>query len=173
MRITLIAALAENGAIGLGNRLLYRLPADMRRFKELTTGHAVLMGRRTYESLPKGALPNRLNIVLSRSGTAADFPGCLHATSLDEALALAASPSSSSYEGGELFVMGGAQVYAQALPLASRLCLTLVHDTPAAADAFFPSVDRGAWQETFRQEHPADEKHAVPFTFIDLERKGE
>lgn len=166
MRITLIAAMAENGAIGLGNRLLYRLPADMCRFRLLTTGHAVLMGRKTYESLPKGALPNRLNVVLSRTGTAADFPRCLHFRDIPPAIDYLRSQAVE-----ELFVMGGAQVYAQALPLASRLCLTLVHDTPPAADAFFPSIDGGGWCETFREAHSPDAQHAVPYTFIDLVRR--
>lgn len=171
MRISLIVALAENNAIGLRNQLLYHLPADLRRFKQLTTGHTVLMGRKTFQSLPKGALPNRLNIVLSRTGTAEDFPGCLHAHSLSDAIIQAqALAAAGDARGQELFVMGGAQVYAQTLPLAGRLCLTLVHDTPPVADAFFPPFDWRGWKETLRERHEPDEKHAVPFTFVELVR---
>ena len=124
--ITLIAAVARNRAIGLDNRLLYWLPNDLKRFKALTTGHTVVMGRRTFESLPKGALPNRRNVVLSRTGVT--FPGVETFVSLEEALA-------SCGAGEEVYIIGGASVYDQALPLADRLCLTEVDDTPARADA--------------------------------------
>ena len=174
MRLSLIVALAENNAIGLDNRLLYHLPADMRRFKQLTTGHTVLMGSHTFRSLPKGALPNRLNVVLSRKGTSDDFPGCLHFKDLSAALdALNGLSDSGDEQAQEVFVIGGAQVYQAALPLAQRLCLTQIHDTPPTADTFFPPIDPDGWNETFREHHEADEKHAVPFTFIDLERKEE
>lgn len=160
--ITLIAAVAQNGAIGLNNGLLYRLPNDLRRFKALTTGHTVVMGRKTFESLPKGALPNRRNIVLTRKADAA-FAGaeCFH--SLEEALA--ACP------GEEVFVIGGASVYEEALPKADRLCLTHVADTPAEADAFFPTFNPQAWQTERKEAHEADERHAVDYTFVDYVRR--
>lgn len=167
VRISIIVAVAENGAIGLRGGLLYRLPADLRRFKQLTTGHTVLMGRKTYESLPKGALPNRRNIVLSRQGEVADFPGCDLFRSLDEALADCASAGET-----EAFIIGGAQLYQAALPLAQRLCLTQIHDTPPEADTFFPPIEQDKWQETFRERHEPDEKHSVAFSFVDLVRRG-
>ena len=172
MRLSIIVAIAENNAIGLGNRLLYHLPADLRRFKQLTIGHTVLMGSNTFRSLPKGALPNRLNVVLSRKGASEEFPNCLHFKDLSAALdSLNALAASGNEQAQEVFVIGGAQVYHAALPLVHRLCLTQIHDTPPEADTFFPPVNPDEWRETFRERHEADEKHAVPFTFIDLERK--
>ena len=133
MSLNIIAAVAANSAIGYENQLLYWLPNDLKRFKALTTGHTIVMGRRTFESLPKGALPNRRNIVLSRSGQS--FPGCETYASLAEALAHC-TPAE------EVYIIGGATVYEQALPLADRLCLTEIDDTPAQADAFFPPYRR-------------------------------
>ncbi|MBP3711170.1 MAG: dihydrofolate reductase [Bacteroidaceae bacterium] len=156
--ISIIAAIAENNAIGLNGKLLYWLPADLKRFKALTTGHTIIMGRKTFDSLPKGALPNRRNIVLSRSKK--DFPGAERFPSLKEALASCATAE-------DIYIIGGASVYAEALPLADRLCLTEVHDTPAEADAFFPDFNREEWEVDFREEHEPDEKHAQSFTFID------
>ena len=160
--ISIIVAIAENNAIGFENKLIYWLPNDLKRFKALTTGHTIVMGRRTFESLPKGALPNRRNIVLSRQGKAEDFPNADLYSTLDEALASCQ---------GEVYIIGGASVYKEALPLADRLCLTFVHDTPEKADTFFPQINNNEWVETFREEHDADEKHSHRYTFVDLERK--
>ena len=160
-RINIIAAIAENNAIGLNGKLLYWLPADLRRFKELTTGHTIIMGRKTFDSLPKGALPNRRNVVLSRSKK--DFSGAEKFASLPDALA-----SCSADE--DVYIIGGASVYAEALPLANRLCLTEVHDTPKEADAYFPDFNREEWKVAFKEEHEPDEKHAQSFTFIDYVR---
>lgn len=159
--ITLIAAIAENGAIGLDNKLIYRLPNDMKRFKALTTGHTVVMGRRTFESLPKGALPNRRNVVLSRHGKPEDFPGAELFRTLADALAACS---------GEVYVIGGASVYNEAMPVADRLFLTRVFDTPPQADAFFPDIDESLWVETFREEHDGDEKHAHRYAFVNMEK---
>ena len=156
MRISIIAAVARNRAIGKDNKLLYWLPDDLKRFKALTTGHTIIMGRRTFESLPKGALPNRRNIVLSR--TVHDFPGCDVYTSLDEALKHCS-------EEEDIYIIGGANVYAQAIDWADRLRLTEIDDTPDGADAFFPEY--GGWRETWREEHAIDEKHAYRFAFVD------
>ena len=156
MQISLIAAVARNRAIGKDNKLIYWLPDDMKRFKALTTGHTIIMGRRTFESLPKGALPNRRNIVLSR--TRQDFTGCDAYSSLEEAIAHCA-------EDEDIYVIGGEEVYRQAIGKADRLCLTEVDDTPDGADTFFPEYK--GWHETAREEHAADDRHACPFAFVD------
>lgn len=158
--ITIIAAVAANRAIGFENKLLYWLPNDLKRFKTLTTGHTIIMGRRTFESLPKGALPNRRNVVLSR--TATELEGCDCYTSLQEALAHCAKDE-------DIYIIGGASVYEQALPIADRLCLTEIHDTPANADVFFPEYN--GWKETAREEHTTDEKHHQAYAFVDYVRE--
>ena len=160
--ISIIAAVARNMAIGRGNELIYWLPNDLRRFKALTTGHTIIMGRRTFQSLPKGALPNRRNIVLTRSGK--EFPGADTYSSLREAL-------DSCLPSEEVFVIGGATVYAEALPLADRLCLTEVDDEPEGADAFFPQVSSDLWKVSSREEHGKDEKHDYTYTFTDYIRR--
>ena len=161
--INIIAAIAENNAIGLKGKLLYWLPADLKRFKALTTGHTIIMGRKTFDSLPKGALPNRRNVVLTRSKK--DFPGAESFSSLQEALASCGAEE-------EVFIIGGASVYAEALPLANRLCLTEVHDTPQEADAFFPAFNRDEWEVAFLEKHEKDERHAQDFDFIDYVKKS-
>ena len=123
--ITIIAAVAKNRAIGFENKLLYWLPNDLKRFKALTTGHTIIMGRNTYLSLPKGALPNRRNVVLSRSAKA--FPGCEVFPSLEKAL-------KSCKDDEQVYIIGGARVYEQAIAFADRLCLTEINDTPKEAD---------------------------------------
>lgn len=161
--LTIIAAVAENRAIGFDNKLLFRLSADLKRFKALTTGHTVVMGRRTFESLPKGALPNRRNIVLSRQRDAA-FAGAEAFASLQDALAACTA-------GEEVFVIGGESVYAEALPLAQRLCLTHVKATPKEADAFFPAFDASAWTCVSEEAHEKDEKNAEDYVFADYVRR--
>ena len=158
--INIIAAIAQNKAIGNNNKLLYWLPNDLKRFKALTTGHTIIMGRKTYNSLPKGALPNRRNVVLSRSLT--EIEGCEVYTSLENALQHCAANE-------EIYILGGASVYEQALPLADRLCLTEVHDTPEEADAYFPDIT--GWKEIWREEHNKDEKHAQQYAFVDYVRE--
>ena len=159
--INIIAAIAQNKAIGNNNKLLYWLPNDLKRFKALTTGHTIIMGRKTYNSLPKGALPNRRNVVLSRSLT--EIEGCEVYTSLENALQHCAANE-------EIYIIGGASVYEQALPLADRLCLTEVHDTPEEADAYFPDIT--GWKEIWREEHNKDEKHAQQYAFVDYVREA-
>lgn len=162
--ICIIAALSRSRAIGFRNRLLYWLPNDLKHFKALTTGNTVIMGRKTFESLPKGALPHRRNIVLTRQGNmtcagAETFP------SLEEALR-------HCQETENVFIIGGASVYQEALPLANHLCLTWIDDDSKEADAFFPEIDGSIWKETGREAHQADEKHLYPYCFTDYERKG-
>jgi dihydrofolate reductase len=131
-KLALIAAIAKNNAIGFENRLIYWLPNDLKRFKELTTGHTIIMGSNTFRSLPKGALPNRRNIVLSRQDI--EFPGAERFASLEAALAACRADE-------EVYIIGGASVYQEALPLADKLCITHIDDTLAQADAFFPEID--------------------------------
>lgn len=159
MQINIIAAVANNLAIGKDNKLIYWLPNDLKRFKALTTGHTIIMGRRTFDSLPKGALPNRRNVVLSRS--VQQLPGCEVFPSLEDALA-------HCEENEEVYVIGGDSVYRQAIDRADRLCLTLIDDTPEGADAFFPSIE--GWKEQNREDHETDDKHAFRYSFVDYVR---
>lgn len=163
MNLSLVCALADNRAIGHKGQLVYHLPADLRHFKQLTTGHTVLMGRKTFESLPKGALPDRRNVVVSRR---ADYsaPGIEVFHSLAEALRSCAPDE-------KVFVIGGESVYAEALPLASDLWLTHIHDTPAEADTFFPSYDVAQWTAVSVERHEADEKNGRPYTFAHYVRR--
>lgn len=154
MNIYIIAAVARNRAIGYQNKLIYWLPNDLKRFKALTTGHTVIMGRRTFESLPKGALPNRRNVVLSQSRCS--FEGCDSFSSLQDAL-------NSCRNDEEVYIIGGATLYKEALHLAQRLYLTEVDDTPEHADAFFPPFDN--WTRIKSEHFPADEKHAYSYAF--------
>ena len=159
--INIIAAVANNRAIGFQNKLIYWLPNDLKRFKALTTGHTIIMGRNTFLSLPKGALPNRRNIVLSRS--VKEFSGCDVYTSLEEALAHCAPDE-------DVYIIGGASVYEQALPLADRLCLTEIDDTPAEADTFVPPY-KDEWKEAAREAHDIDDRHAHRYAFVDYIKK--
>ena len=157
--IHVIAAVAQNRAIGFENKLLYWLPNDLKRFKQLTTGHTIIMGRKTFESLPKGALPNRRNVVLTR--TVQTLPGCEVFPTLEAALA-------SCQPDEEVYIIGGASVYEQAMKFADRLCLTEIEDTPKEADAFFPPYDD--WKVETREERDTDEKHAYKYAFVDYVR---
>ncbi len=137
--ISIIVAVAENYAIGKDNKLLWHLSDDLKRFKKLTSGHTVIMGRNTFLSLPKGALPNRRNIVITDQ-TEEQFDGCEMAHSIDAALEIAGKTD-------ECFVMGGGMVYRQLFPVAGKLYLTRVHKS-FDADTFFPEIDFNEWQET-------------------------
>ena len=161
-KLALIAAIARNNAIGFGNKLIYWLPNDLKRFKELTTGHTIIMGSNTFRSLPKGALPNRRNIVLSRKESG--FPGCETFSSLEEALA-------NCNETELVYVIGGEMLYRTALPLADILCLTEVDDTPQEADAFFPEFSRNEWEVIEKEEYMSDEKHAFNYSFVTYMRR--
>ena len=162
MRVSLIAALDRNYAIGRGNALPWHLPDDLKRFKALTLGKPVLMGRRTAQSLGR-ALPGRSNLVLTRGG-AVPFAGMQAVASLEVGIAQAAA------ECDELCVIGGGEVYLLALPQATHLHLTLVDTVVEGADAFFPRFDARHWRETARIHHPADATHPFAFDFVDYER---
>ena len=157
--LVLLAALDREHAIGKDNQLPWHLPDDLKRFKALTLGKPVLMGRRTAESLGR-ALPKRSNLVLTRSGQV-PFAGMRAVGSLDEAIDIAAG------EAGELCVIGGGDVFALALPAARRMHLTHVDTIVEGADAFFPRFDAGDWKVEARAAHAADERHAYRFEFVD------
>ena len=157
MKITLIAAVAENRVIGRDGGLPWRLPEDLRRFKRRTQGHVVIMGRRTYESLA-APLPNRPAIVVSRSRDL-DTGEATLANSLDEALDIARDRGED-----DVFILGGSEIYAMALPLADRLELTVVH-AEIEGDTYFPEFDLTAWTITEDQRREADDRHKHPFSF--------
>lgn len=161
-KLALIAAIARNNAIGFENKLIYWLPNDLKRFKELTTGHTIIMGSNTFRSLPKGALPNRRNIVLSRKESG--FPGCETFSSLEEALA-------NCNDTELVYVIGGEMLYRTALPLADILCLTEIDDTPKEADAFFPEFAKNEWEVIEQEEHMTDEKHPFSYRFATYLRR--
>jgi dihydrofolate reductase len=161
VRISLIVAMAENGVIGRAQQLPWHLPDDLKRFKALTLGKPILMGRRTYESIGR-ALPGRRNLVMSRSGFAPAETTLEGVASLREALERCADAS-------ELCVIGGAEVFRQALPLATHLHLTRVH-AQLEGDVRFPEFDQGDWRQLACVAHAADERHAWPMSFVDFER---
>lgn len=160
--LSLLAALADDRAIGRGNDMPWHLPDDLARFKALTLGKPILMGRKTAQSLGR-ALPGRLNLVLTRSAQV-PFAGMQAVADLDQALALAADSGAQ-----ELCIIGGGQVYAQLIDRADVLYLTRVHTTVPDADAFFPSFDPRHWKEVARRHHPVDESHSLAFDFVDYE----
>ncbi|MEX0983319.1 MAG: dihydrofolate reductase [Bacteroidales bacterium] len=160
--ISIIVAIARNNAIGKDNQLLWHLSDDLKRFKRLTTGHTVIMGRNTYLSLPNGALPNRRNIVITDQPEE-NFEGCEMAHSIEEALELAGDSE-------ECFVMGGGMVYRQLLPVAGRIYLTNVHQS-FDADTFFPEIDFSEWEELESEFVGAGGKNEFPHTFVIYNRR--
>ena len=157
-----IVAIDENGAIGRQGDLLCHLPADMKHFKEVTMGHSIVMGRKTFESFPRRPLPGRQNIVITRNA-GWQYPGVTVVHCLEDAIAAA--------ETDTIFIIGGAQVYEQSLPLVEVLHLTRIHARWASADAFFPAIDMDDWQEVSREHHKSDHKNAYEFDFITLKRR--
>jgi len=162
--ISLIAAMDRAGAIGKDNDLPWRLPDDLKRFKALTMGKPLLMGRRTAESLGR-ALPGRSNLVMTRSG-AVPFDGMVAVQSLERAREIA-----DSEDAAELCVIGGGEIFELALPMADALRFTFVDTVVAGADAFFPPLDAAGWNEVARKGHAADARHAFAFEFVDYVRK--
>ncbi len=158
----MIAAAAENNALGKDNDLLWHLPDDFRRFKKLTTGHSIIMGRKTFESFPK-PLPQRRHIIITRSKNYhVDHSDCLVVHSLREALAEVAHDVA--------FIIGGGEIYEQAMPHADAIELTRVHGT-FEADTFFPEIPEREWELMGEVHHPQDERHALSFTYLTYERK--
>ncbi len=161
--ISVICALAENRAIGCKQQLLWRLPNDMKRFKQLTTDHVVVMGRKTFESLPGGALPNRRNIVLTSMPEAMGTT-CIACSTMQEAIECSEADK-------EIFIIGGSGVYQEALAIADKMYLTHVHTIFEEADTFFPDVDYSQWEIVSTEDHPADEKHPYSYAFVEYVRK--
>lgn len=160
MIVTAVAAIAENNAIGKNNQLLWHLPNDLKHFKQITSGHTIIMGRKTYDSVGK-PLPNRRNIIITRQKI--EIPGCEVVNSVEEALAICMGEP-------EVFIIGGAEIYKLAMPLTNRIYLTVVHQQ-FEADAYFPQINKKEWVETGREDHGTDEKHNIPYSFITLNRR--
>ena len=157
--ISIIVAIAENYAIGKQGDLLCHLPADLKHFKEITSGKTVLMGERTFFSLPKHPLPNRRNIVLT-DVKGKTFEGAEAVYSIDELLSKVAPDE-------EAFVIGGGMVYRQMMPLADKLYITHIHHAWTDADTFFPEIDAALWRQTSAERHEADEKNPFAYTFAE------
>ena len=160
MKISIIAAVAENNAIGFNNQLIWHLPADLQFFKKTTLNNTIIMGRKTFDSIGK-ALPKRKNIVISRNSTL-EALGCTVVSNLNEALAQADSE--------EIFIVGGANIYEQSMAIAEQLYITKVHHQ-FEAETFFPEIDAKIWEEISREDHFKDEKHAYNFSFIIYQKK--
>ena len=158
--VSIIVAVAQNGTIGDKNSLLWHIKEDMRFFRTTTSGHAVIMGRKTFESLGSKPLPKRTNIVITRQDV--EFEGALTAHSLQEAIAMAEGDE-------EIFIIGGAQIYAQALECADRLYLTLV-EKEYEGDTSFPEIDYRYWQLVAEQRHERGEEFEYPFSFLTFDR---
>ncbi len=159
--ITIIAAIAENNALGKDNQLIWHLPADLKRFKQVTLNHHIIMGRKTFESLGK-PLPNRTTIIITRNKNYS-AKGCIVVNSLKKAI-------EASKNDENPYILGGAEIYKQAMEIADKLDLTFVHHK-FEADAFFPIIDSKIWKETSREDFKADEKNKYNFSFVTFERK--
>jgi len=164
MRLSIMVAMSENGVIGRDNGLPWRLSADLRRFKQVTTSHAVIMGRRTFDSMD-GPLPGRTNIVVTRQP---DWSrdGAVVAHSLDDAIREARQ-----IEDDEIFILGGGEIYRQAIDRVDRMYVTLVH-AQVSGDTFFPEFDRSKWRIVEEEPHDADEKNDYAMTFLTYDRAG-
>ena len=161
MIVSIIVAIAENNAIGKGNQLLWRMPADLKHFKNATTGHTVIMGRKTFDSVGK-PLPNRRNIIITRN-TDLNIDGAEVVSSLEKAISLCD-------QNEEVFIVGGAEVYKMAMPITDKIYLTVIHSV-FDADTFFPEIDQEIWKETEVADNKADEKNPFDYTFSTYIRK--
>lgn len=161
--IAIVVVIDEKNGIGKNGGLLCHLPNDLKHFKKITTGHTIIMGRKTYESLPNGSLPDRINIVVT-SGDVNNFPGCIVVRSIEEALSV-----SKSHE--KVFIIGGGELYRTTFHFADKLYLTRIHNTFNDADTFFPNIDFKDWELIEEERHMADDKHLYPYTFLTYYRK--
>ena len=159
MIVSIVVAISENHVIGKDNKLLWYLPNDLKHFKEITAGHTILMGRKTFESVGK-PLPKRRNIIITRQDI--NIEGCEVVNSIEAALSLAKDEQ-------EVFITGGAEIYKQSLHLTDRIYLTIVHKK-FEGDSFFPEINKHEWKEVFREDHHADDKNSLPYSFVTLER---
>ncbi|AWM13231.1 diacylglycerol kinase [Flavobacterium sediminis] len=155
--IIIIAAAAENNALGKDNTLVWHLPDDFKRFKALTSEHYIIMGRKTFESFPK-PLPNRTHIIITRQKNYKVPKGCLVVSSIEEAISVCPQEEN-------LFIIGGGEIYKQSMLVATKIELTRVH-TEVEADTFFPEIKSEDWKLVEESFHPSDEKHSFPFTFL-------
>jgi dihydrofolate reductase len=160
MIVSIIVAIAQNNVIGANNQLIWHISEDLKRFKALTTGHCVVMGRKTFESIGK-PLPNRTNIVVSRNRELI-IDGCIVVSSLEEAISVCENEE-------ESFVIGGGELYRQALPIASKLYLTIVHKN-FEGDTFFPEIDFNQWHEVHREKRKPTDTDGLEYTFVNYER---
>ncbi|MDR0873246.1 MAG: dihydrofolate reductase [Prevotellaceae bacterium] len=163
MKISIIVAIDEKNAIGKNNQLLCHLPADMKMFRLLTTGHTLVMGRKTFESLPNGALPNRRNIVISRTLAEKEEENLIICSSLEKAFEICK-------EEDEVFIIGGANIYNETINEADFLYVTLIKHTFENADTFFPSIDFNKWREVSRENFAADGKNPYDYAFVKYAR---
>lgn len=161
MKLSLIVAVAENGVIGHNNQLIWHLPNDLKQFKRLTTGHCIIMGRKTFDSIGK-PLPNRTSIIISRN-TDFQIENCITVSSLENAISEA-----KKIENEETFIIGGAEIYRLALPIVDKIYLTEVHHA-YEGDTFFPEIDKNIWKEIRREDFEKDEKHLVNYSFVEME----
>ena len=159
--ITIIAAIANNKALGLNNKLIWHLPEDLKRFKSVTKGHHIIMGRKTFESLLK-PLPNRTTIIITQNKNYIAPPECIVVNSLDDALEKA-------QEDENPYILGGSEIYKMAMSIADKLDLTLVHHE-FEADAFFPEIDSSIWKETSRKDFNADDVNKYDYSFVTYEK---
>ena len=172
--ISIIVAFADNRAIGMDNRLLWHISEDLRYFKSITGGHTIIMGRKTWESIGR-PLPNRRNIVVSRSLSGNHIPGVEFYPSFEEAIEAASKPKEPALPNEaaeEIFVIGGGELYRQAIPVAKKIYATLVHTTFEDADTFFPKINLSEWKEIYRESFQRGEKFEYPFEFVVVERNG-
>jgi dihydrofolate reductase len=160
MKISLIAAIGKNNEIGKGNTLLFNMPADMKHFRDTTRGHTVIMGRKTFESLPNGPLPNRRNIVITRDKEY-NSEGSEVVHSLDKALKLFENTDE------EVFIIGGAEIYKQSIEKGDKLYITHIDAEDKEADSFFPIINKEIWKIKSREDFPADEKNIFDYSFVE------
>lgn len=169
MIISMIVAVASNGVIGCKNRLIWHISEDLKRFKRLTTAHPIVMGRKTFESLGR-PLPGRLNVVITRNPNFTAPEGVVIAGSLEAAIAHVKAISDEQVD--ELFIIGGGEIYRQAMPLADRLYITHIEATPEG-DTLFPDIDHSLWREILSEDHPRSRENPIGYRFADYQRRTE